>query len=225
MPRKTKKNKNAEKMQTKKTEKSPAMRKDKGENGKTVKMPKKITLPVRIQRPAASAVRYEKLSNEAELTEEKTEINTGGKITRTEKQNERKQPPMDSAEVEREKKLIMCAGTAFFMILIISVWIFNMRSVFKSTKAKTGDNTAQVQLNEITDEFSKNMEQIKQGLKEIKSLEKDASAQNETSLKDSAEKINPDEIEKLKEKLEELENGAVLEKKQASSTDNIQNNQ
>ncbi|MDP3043144.1 MAG: hypothetical protein Q8N21_01965 [bacterium] len=192
------------------------------------KKTKKIILPVRVKRPAANPIRYKKLSNganrAAELTEKKTEINAGGKITLIEKQNERKQPPMDNETVEREKKLIMYTGIAFFMILIVSVWIFNIKNVFESTKAKTGDNTARVQLNEITDEFSKNMEQIKEGLKEIKSLEKNSSAQNETSLKDSAEKINPDEIEKLKEKLEELGNGAAMNKEQASSTDNIQSN-
>ncbi|MBU4347093.1 hypothetical protein KKF23_00865 [Patescibacteria group bacterium] len=194
------------------------------------KKTKKIILPVRVKSPATNPIRYKKLSNGAnratELTEKKTEINAGGKITLIEKQNERKQAPahIDSAKAEREKGLIMYTGIAFFMILIISVWIFNMKSVFKSTKAKTGDNTAQAQLNEITDEFSKNMEQIKEGLKEIKSLEKNSSAQNETSLKDSAEKINPDEIEKLKEKLEELGNGAAMNKEQASSTDNIQSN-
>lgn len=194
------------------------------------KKTKKIILPVRVKKQAANPIRYKKLSNGAnrvaELTEKKTEINAGGKITLIEKQNERKQAPahIDSVKVEREKGLIMYTGIAFFMILIISVWIFNMKSVFKSTKAKTGDNTAQAQLNEITDEFSKNMEQIKEGLKEIKSLEKNSSAQNETSLKDSAEKINPDEIEKLKEKLEELGNGAAMNKEQASSTDNIQSN-
>ncbi|MBU4455692.1 hypothetical protein KJ586_04250 [Patescibacteria group bacterium] len=194
------------------------------------KKTKKIILPVRVKSPATNPIRYKKLSNGAnratELTEKKTEINAGGKITLIEKQNERKQAPahIDSAKAEREKGLIMYTGITFFMILIISVWIFNMKSVFKSTKAKTGDNTAQAQLNEITDEFSKNMEQIKEGLKEIKSLEKNSSAQNETSLKDSAEKINPDEIEKLKEKLEELGNGAAMNKEQASSTDNIQSN-
>ncbi|MBU4257097.1 hypothetical protein KKC04_01650 [Patescibacteria group bacterium] len=194
------------------------------------KKTKKIILPVRVKSPATNPIRYKKLSNGAsrttELTEKKIEINAGGKITLIEKQNERKQAPahIDSAKAEREKGLIMYTGITFFMILIISVWIFNMKSVFKSTKAKTGDNTAQAQLNEITDEFSKNMEQIKEGLKEIKSLEKNSSAQNETSLKDSAEKINPDEIEKLKEKLEELGNGAAMNKEQASSTDNIQSN-
>lgn len=180
------------------------------------KKTKKIILPVRVKRPAANRA--------AELTEEKIEINAGEKITRAEKQNERKQPPMDSAKIEREKKFIMYTGIAFFMILITSVWIFNMKSVFESTKAKAGDNAAQVKLNEITDEFSENMKQIKQGLEEIKSLEKNSSAQNETSLKDSAEKINPDEIEKLKEKLEELGNGATIDKEQASNTDNIQSN-
>lgn len=149
--------------------------------------------------------------------EKETVIGAGKKNAPAVKQAEKKnwQAPayIDSEKIEREKRLIMRAGIAFFMILIISVWIFNMKSVFKSTRAKTGDNTAQVQLNEITDEFSKNMEQLKQGLEEIKSLKENSSPQNETSLKDNAENINPDEIEKLKKKLEELEIEA------ASSTD------
>ncbi len=193
------------------------------------KKTKKIILPVRVKRPAANPIRYKKLSNEAnraaELMEEKIEINTNGKITLTEKQNERKQPPMDNETVEREKKLIMYTGIAFFMILIVSVWIFNIKNVFESTKAKTGDNTARVQLNEITDEFSKNMEQLKQGLEEIKSLEKNSSTQNEILPEEAEEKINPDEIEKLKEKLEGLDNSALMDKKQPSSADNIQSNQ
>lgn len=191
---------------------------------------KKIILPVRVKSPAANPIRYKKLSNganrAAELTEKKTEINAGGKITLIEKQNERKQAPahIDSAKAEREKGLIMYTGIAFFMILITSVWIFNMKSVFESTKAKAGDNAAQVKLNEITDEFSENMKQIKQGLEEIKSLEKNSSAQNEILPEEAGKKINPDEIEKLKEKLEELGNGAAMNKEQASSTDNIQSN-
>ncbi len=194
---------------------------------KKIKKTKKVILPVRIN-PVKKDNAYEKLSNEAELTEEKTEINTGDKIAQTEKKSG--QAPtstneIDNAKIEREKKLIMHTGIAFFMILITSVWIFNIKNVFESAKTNTGDNTAQLQLNEITDEFSKNMKQIKQGLEEIKSLEKNASSQNEAAQESGGEKINPDEIEKLKEKLEELDNGAVMDKEQASSADNTQNNQ
>lgn len=192
------------------------------------KKTKKIILPVRIQKSTANRVKYKKSSNEAELTEEKTEINASDKIAQTEKRNGQapeRTDEIDNAKVEREKKLIMHTGIAFFMILIISVWIFNMKTVFKSTKAETGDNAARTQLNEITDEFSKNMERIKQELKEIKSLEKNSSDQNEAARESGGEKINPDEIEKLKKKLEELENGAIIDEKQASSADNMQNNQ
>ncbi len=187
---------------------------------KKTKKAKKVILPVRVKKSAASAVRYEKLSNEAELMKE-VEINAGDKVAQAEKKSGQitaRANEINNGKIEREKKLIMHTGIAFFMILIISAWIFNIKNVFESTKAKTGDNAAQTQLNEITDEFSKNMEQIKQGLKEIKSLEQNASIQNENTREDEAEKINPDEIKKLKEKLEKLEGGA------ASSTDNIQNN-
>lgn len=196
------------------------------------KKTKKIILPVRVKKQAAKPISRKKLSVEArqaaEPKEKETVIAAGKKNAlagkQTEKKNEQTPAYIDSEKIEREKRLIMRAGIAFFMILIISVWIFNIKNVFESTKAKTDDNAARVQLNEITDEFSKNMEQIKQGLEEIKSLEKNSSAQNEAAREDGAGEINSDDIKKLKEKLEELDGGITANEKQASSTDNAQNN-
>lgn len=196
------------------------------------KKTKKIILPVRVKKQAAKPISRKKLSVEArqaaEPKEKETVIAAGKKNAlagkQTEKKNEQAPAYIDSEKIEREKRLIMRAGIAFFMILIISVWIFNIKNVFESTKAKTDDNAARVQLNEITDEFSKNMEQIKQGLEEIKSLEKNSSAQNEAAREDGAGEINSDDIKKLKEKLEELDGGITANEKQASSTDNAQNN-
>lgn len=196
------------------------------------KKTKKIILPVRVKKQAAKPISRKKLSVEArqaaEPKEKETVIAAGKKNAlagkQTEKKNEQTPAYIDSEKIEREKRLIMRAGIAFFMILIISVWIFNIKNVFESTKAKTDDNAARTQLNEITDEFSKNMEQIKQGLEEIKSLEKNSSAQNEAIGEDGAGEINSDDIKKLKEKLEKLDGGITANEKQASSTDNAQNN-
>lgn len=196
------------------------------------KKTKKIILPVRVKKQAAKPISRKKLSVEArqaaEPKEKETVIAAGKKNApagkQAKKKNEQAPAYIDSEKIEREKKLIMRAGIAFFMILIISVWIFNIKNVFESTKAKMDDNAARTQLNEITDEFSKNMEQIKQGLEEIKSLEKNSSAQNEATGEDGAGEINSDDIKKLKEKLEELDDGITANEKQASSTDNAQNN-
>lgn len=79
------------------------------------------------------------------------------------------QTSVDPVKVEREKRLIMWAGVSFFMVLIIFFWFLGIKYVFKQTADKESDRSALEQLGNISDQFSQAVQEMKQGLAEIKS--------------------------------------------------------
>jgi len=139
-------------------------------------------------------------------------------------------------KVERDKRLMMWAGVAFFMVLIFGVWIFNLKNIFKTTEIKNTNNSAVQEWDKIADEFSKTLEKVKEGMAELKDETTDpsvGSGQDQQQTTDPGKDIfseiattsddaviseddEVNEIDELKKRLEELESKVGGE--QATST-------
>jgi len=77
--------------------------------------------------------------------------------------------PDQEEKIERDKTLMMWAGVSFFMVLISAFWVLNIKSVFKGTK-EARENPQKFEWEKITNEFDQTIEQIKEGLVELKQI-------------------------------------------------------
>lgn len=120
-------------------------------------------------------------------------------------QNQEIEKP-DSEKIEKDKKLIMYSGVAFFMMLFIAFWFLNIKSIFNSRQ--NGDSGAQ--LKEISGQFRDSIKDLKENIKEIKSEISSTTKVVGGSDADNAGNVLPansdivgkNQIEMLKEKLE-----------------------
>ncbi len=129
---------------------------------------------------------------------------------------------VDPERIEQDKRLMMWAGVAFFMVLIFGIWIFNLKNVFKTTENTDTNNSAVQEWDKIADEFTKTLEKVKEGMAELKEVEIEEEGRNvfsETATtSDDAVIFEDDEINELKKRLEELENQIKADEEQATST-------
>ncbi|MFA6171507.1 MAG: hypothetical protein WCW77_05945 [Patescibacteria group bacterium] len=84
-------------------------------------------------------------------------------------------------KVERSKRLVMWSGVSFFMLVIVVVWFFNIRSVFQVSSSSQSN----FDWNAISNDVSKSMEEAKKGFEEIKKASEMAST-SPSSLENSA---------------------------------------
>lgn len=91
------------------------------------------------------------------------------KAEKSKRKTAKTQVSVDPVKVEQEKRLIMWVGVSFFMVLIIFFWFLGIKYVFKQTSDKESDRSALEQLGNISDQFSQAIQEMKQGLAEIKS--------------------------------------------------------
>ena len=135
------------------------------------------------------------------------------------KNNFTKKVEVDYKKIERGKRLIMWTGVIFFMVLICSVWIFNLKNVFRTNQIKNTNNSVVEEWDKMADEFGKSWEKVKQGMDELKDETtesgKDIFSEKATTT-DGAIISEDDEIKELKKRLEELE--SKVGEEQAAST-------
>jgi len=105
-----------------------------------------------------------------------------------------------SEDIERDKKLMMWAGVCFFMVLILFFWIINIKNVFKINEVDNSNSQNQLNWQEITDEFGKTMDEIKNIKSEMDNYNKE-----ETTPKDETLELSQEEMSELKERLKKLE--------------------
>jgi hypothetical protein len=215
---------------------------------KEPKMPERIDLSVRVYGDGKKPVRrdYWEEAAGAIVSEKMAKIEQPGdkrKTKREKKQKKRKKArqtretrrpktkekttqkkfrDVDPETIEQEKRLIMVAGVSFFMILIFSIWVMNVKNIFKQTALKnnTEDN---IELNELTSQLEVTLKQVREGIGEIKQefgelaatgteetadigLPQAEGTANQSSSTINSSEINDEEIEALKKKLEELTN-------------------
>jgi len=129
-------------------------------------------------------------------------------------------------EVEKNKRLVMWSGVTFFMLAIIIIWAINIKSVFKAAPETAGSD---LNWEEISENFSRSMEEAKKGIDEVKSIASEnatttpavlpagetasvapagddsgleAGSAIASSTNESAEQVD---LKELREKIEELE--------------------
>ena len=177
--------------------KSLAANAGRGQGKKIAKLSKKNV--------ASKKVKKEEL---LEISQEWKKLHQQEKTEPEKKETIRGKP--DDKKTQDDKRLLMWAGASFFMVLILFFWILNIKNVFK---ADIGNNTEKdINWNEITNEFSEAMEDIKSGLSEFKDQaaemqEEENISGGERAVLPSSDEISEEEnkIEILKERLEELE--------------------
>jgi hypothetical protein len=121
-------------------------------------------------------------------------------------------------KAEKDKIILMWSGVAFFMILIVGFWIFSFKQTIGSN-TKTDDKSFDwSEINKMTDELSKNYSETKNQIAEMKQILEAQSKQiattteiattseiNLNSLPQDSNNLNPEELEKIKQGIINLE--------------------
>ncbi|KKR21650.1 MAG: hypothetical protein UT48_C0005G0023 [Parcubacteria group bacterium GW2011_GWE2_39_37] len=130
-----------------------------------------------------------------------------------------KKRAMDYVKIDHDKKIIMWSGVTFFMILIFGFWLFNISLVFK--RQPISEAKSQLNIEDITENFNKTMEEINKNLNEYDGLKTASSSEIAPSTNTAPSTVLPDtansstssepvvtseEINQLKMQLKELEN-------------------
>ena len=130
---------------------------------------------------------------------------------------------IDYVKIDHDKRIIMWSGVSFFMVVIFGFWLFNISLVFK--RQPVSEAKSQLNIEDITENFNKTMEEINKNLNKYDSLTATSSpseiasstgatssavlpdTESSTSTPSSAEStVTPEEINQLKMQLRELEN-------------------
>jgi len=98
-------------------------------------------------------------------------------------------------KIKQDKKMVMVTGVAFFMVLIISFWLLNIKNIFQLNSSETNNK---FNWGEIKKELSGVMGEIKKNIKEIKNLQSTASDSLRQPERTAETKNN---IELLKQRL------------------------
>lgn len=104
---------------------------------------------------------------------------------------------------EQDKRLMMWAGVSFFMVVILLVWILNLKNTFKTIEANN-INAPNLEWSEITDNFSQTMDEVKKGLAELKEGAGTTTPNVLPESEDTATSTG-DDIKELQKRLKDLE--------------------
>jgi hypothetical protein len=75
--------------------------------------------------------------------------------------------------LEKQKQIIMWGGISFFMILIVALWIYNIKQVFQATANSSVSN---IDISKATGDISSKIQELKTNLEEIKKFTATASS-------------------------------------------------
>lgn len=98
-------------------------------------------------------------------------------------------------KTEKEKRLFMWIGVSCIMVVFIVIWIFNLKYEFRTNADKSNKNN--FNWNQTKAELDKAMQQVKQGMAEIKQIRQ--TAEQNTLLKEP--QLTEKQIDLLKGKL------------------------
>ncbi len=104
--------------------------------------------------------------------------------------------------IEKDKRMIMWTGIIFFIVLIIGLWLMNIKSILRiNSSSQSKDASSQINWDSFRDELNKTMTQIKQNLSEINQLQTANQVSSSTGAQPS---LTPNQVNQLKSNL--LEN-------------------
>lgn len=88
----------------------------------------------------------------------------------------------ETEQVERQKRIIMWSGVTFFMVIIAVFWIYIFKLNVSSSYSPPAHNASlSSNLQNMTDELEKQMNQINQTVDKINTLGREGGAKNATS--------------------------------------------
>jgi len=104
---------------------------------------------------------------------------------------------------EQDKRLMMWAGVTFFMVLILFVWVLNIKKVFNNIE--TDETAARFNWSEIKGDFTETIGQVKENWNELKQIKIQEEDLNKLPENIAEGELSKEEIVELKGRLEELE--------------------
>jgi len=78
-----------------------------------------------------------------------------------------RQPGIISEKLEKDKQLIMWSGITFFMVLIMFVWVFQIRHSISQTKLENNNQKTE-RWKEVFSDLEKNISDLKTDLEKVK---------------------------------------------------------
>lgn len=215
--------KTAKKTKKEVSQKKPKKKAEKAQREKDEKkIPQKAPVAVRILgRPKKEKVSKDpvielEIDKEKEL-EKKIEKERQAKLEELKAQQEKPKVARTrvgtEAEIEYHKKIIMWSGIAFFMVLVSVFWISNTKKVVEESRTLINQQSdKKVDWDELVDEISDKIVEMKSGLQNIENFNNGAvsSSSSELILKGTGGKLEPlseEEFKKIDENIEpELKN-------------------
>jgi hypothetical protein len=189
-------------------------------------------------RPTRDGFKADKQQIAEKDKETKKEVYQEKKIERKIKQKGKKikQPSFITktnkpVKTDKDKRFLMWSGVIFFMIIIFAVWIFNLRSVFKTSRESNINDSAFEEWEKISDDFSETLEKVKEGMSQLKDTTESGLTEQEgeqtternvfsesatTTENEITEEEQINDINELKRRLEELE--SQMKAEQATTT-------
>lgn len=110
-------------------------------------------------------------------------------------------------KTERDKKLLMWIGVTFIMLIVLVVWIYNLKSMFRE-QAKQNQTGKELNIDQISEQFNKTMEEVSSNLNKLNEISLASSTMASTSAAAVPPMSNFEEtaeIQQLRARLEELE--------------------
>ena len=99
-----------------------------------------------------------------------------------------KQPKIISEKQEKDKQLIMWSGITFFMILIMFIWVFQIRHSISQTKLENNSQKTE-EWKEVFSDLEKNISDLKRDLEKVKEFSEEPKEEFDEKL---IEKIKND---------------------------------
>lgn len=114
-------------------------------------------------------------------------------------------------KIERDKKLLMWIGVTFIMAIVLVVWVYNLKSMFRE-QAKQNLTGKELNIDQISEQFNKTMEEVSTNLNKLNEISIASSTLASTSasanLPTATSSLSFEEAEDIKQlraRLEELE--------------------
>lgn len=112
-------------------------------------------------------------------------------------------------KIERDKKIFMWIGITFIMLIVLVVWIFNLKNMFRQ-QASQNQGSKQLNIDQISEQFNKTMEEVSKDLNKLNELSSASSTAiganaNLTATTSAGNFEETADIQQLRTRLEELE--------------------
>jgi hypothetical protein len=150
----------------------------------------KINLKVRIKKEK----KREKFVA-VKVAEEKRDVSKKEKVKKA----------VDPEKEERDKRMIMWLGIAFFMVLIIGFWFYNINSIFRTSNL-ADKQVSDFDWEKIKNEFKKATDEVKKNMAEIKKIQ---APELQNTLPNSENGTEQNEINLLKQRLLEAASSTI----------------